>query len=86
VRLALGSTPSRVARHFVVEAVQAVGLGALAGWIVAIALATLLPGAFEPRIFLAVPLILVAVAGLASWLPARRAARIQPVEALRRLS
>jgi len=86
VRLALGSTPSRVVRHFVVEAVQVVGLGAVAGWIVATALATLLPGAFEPRIFLSVPLILVAVAGLASWLPARRAAGIEPVDALRRLS
>lgn len=86
VRLALGSTPSRVVRHFVAESVEAVGLGAFAGGIVATALATLLPGTFEPRIFVAVPLILVAVAVLASWLPARRAARIQPVEALRRFS
>jgi ABC-type lipoprotein release transport system permease subunit len=37
----------------------------------------------DPLTFLAVPLILAIAAALASYLPARRAARIDPVEALR---
>jgi ABC-type lipoprotein release transport system permease subunit len=39
--------------------------------------------AVDPVTFTAVAAVLVATALLASWLPARRAARIDPVEALR---
>jgi predicted permease len=85
MRLALGGTTARVVRLFVMEALEVVSLGALAGWIVAAAVASLLPGAFDPAVFVSVPLVLVFVAALAAWLPARYASRIQPVEALRRL-
>ena len=37
----------------------------------------------DPLTFVAMTLVLLAVAGLASWIPARRAAGLDPVEALR---
>jgi putative ABC transport system permease protein len=39
--------------------------------------------AIDPVTFIVVPLILTAAALLATWLPARRAARVNPVVALR---
>ena len=37
----------------------------------------------DPLVFVAVPLVLTAVAFVAVWLPARRASRIDPIIALR---
>jgi putative ABC transport system permease protein len=37
----------------------------------------------DPRIYIAIPLLLLLIAGLASWAPARRAAQIDPLRALR---
>jgi putative ABC transport system permease protein len=64
-------------------------LGVVAGLAVAFASARLVEGllfgvsAADPATFVLVPAVLAAVALLASWMPARRATRIDPLVALR---
>jgi putative ABC transport system permease protein len=63
--------------------------GVAAGVAVSLALARLVQGmlhgvsAHDPATFAVVPAVLVAVALLASWLPARRATRVDPLLALK---
>ncbi len=89
VRLALGADPGRVARMIVNQGgiVAAVGIvvGIAAAWAGSRLMASLLYGISprDPVIFAATPLVLAIVALLACWVPARRAARLSPVEALR---
>jgi predicted permease len=89
LRVALGASLGRVQRLVVWQGCQPALLGAGAGLLAAGALARLLRGLLygvtpaDPATFLAAPLLLLAVVGLAAWLPARRAARVDPVVALR---
>jgi putative ABC transport system permease protein len=89
VRLAIGASPRDVARLFLREGVTLVAIGlavGLAGAIAAVqALRTLLFGVApsDPLTFAAV-VVALGLSGLcASYLPARRAARVDPMEALR---
>ena len=89
VRLALGADPGSVAGMIVRQG----GVVALAG--IAVGVAAALAGSRliesllydvsprDPGVFAATTLTLLAVALLACWLPARRAARLSPLEALR---
>jgi putative ABC transport system permease protein len=89
VRLALGADPGRVAGMIVRQG----GCVALAGVIVGLGLAyagsrfiaSLLYGvsARDPAVFGVTTVLLVTVALVACWLPARRGARLSPLEALR---
>src|SRR5262249_28114416 len=89
VRMALGAMPSTIAKMIVSRGVgltgAGVGIGLVLSAMIAPLLATLLYGVrpLDPEVFLAVPLILMVVAFLASYIPARRAARVNPVVALR---
>jgi putative ABC transport system permease protein len=89
VRMALGAERRQVVRDVVGHGTSLALVGAAIGLAGAFGLArvlrTLLVGvsAQDPAIFTTVPATLVLVAILASWLPARRASRIHPVEALR---
>jgi putative ABC transport system permease protein len=89
VRMALGATVNSVFRLVVGQALQLVGLGVVAGLIAAGALTRLLESllydtpARDPWTFAATALLLLAVATFASYVPARRGTRIEPVEALR---
>jgi len=53
------------------------------GWYVKIHCQTHLPKGYDPLTFVAVPVLLIAVAILACWLPARQAASVDPLTALR---
>jgi macrolide transport system ATP-binding/permease protein len=84
VRLALGATSGRVVRQIVGETLAVIAAGGAAGWIVALGLDRhLIRGPLYLSVFAGVPLILLVVAGVACWLPARRAARVDPMIALR---
>jgi putative ABC transport system permease protein len=89
VRMALGAGRSDVIRLVLRQAFRLVGmgvaLGAAAAFILTRAISGLLFGvqASDPWNFAGVALLLGGVALLAGWLPARRAARVDPVTALR---
>jgi predicted permease len=85
VRLALGATRQRLIAQFVGESLSVIALGSLVGWAVAlvVAMAAVGDAAIEPLVFIGVPAVLLLVAALASWIPARRAAHTSPMAALR---
>ena len=89
IRMALGASPAEVLRSVLGEGLALSGAGIAIGLAAALALsrvlAKLLFGvtATDPATFAAVAALLLAVAAMASWLPARRAMRVDPVLALR---
>jgi predicted permease len=84
VRLALGATTGRVVSQIVAESLRFVVAGAAVGWIAALGFNShLLRGPAYLSVFVGVPALLLAVATLACWLPARRASGLDPIAALR---
>jgi hypothetical protein len=86
IRRALGASSGRVVFDLMRQSLVIIGAGALIGWLGAVVVARgLVPsGRIDPAVFTAAPLILISVAVVACWLPARRAARVDPMVALRR--
>ena len=88
VRMALGAQRSDVLRLIVGHAAKLVGIGTAIGLVLAFLSTRLLSvllynvGAFDLTTFLFVTIVLAAVALLASYIPALRAARADPVAAL----
>jgi putative ABC transport system permease protein len=89
IRMALGAATGNVLRLVLKEGMSLVGSGVAVGLIVAAAVTRLLASflygvsALDAATFVAIPLLLALVAFLASYLPARRAAKVDPMIALR---
>ena len=89
IRMALGASQARLQASVVAQtlglAAAGIGIGVTGAWLLARGLSGLLYGvtAGDPVTFAATPEVLVAVALLAGYLPARRASRIEPTVALR---
>ena len=89
IRMALGAQPAELRQMFVRHGLLLAGIGAAIGLAVAAALTRLMSSllfgvtALDPLTYAGVAAILIAAAALASYLPARRATAVDPVEALR---
>lgn len=89
VRVALGAEPGRIQRLVVTGGARLAFAGTVAGIAGALALSGLLKSLLfeisprDPITFILAPAILMAVALFAAYLPARRASRLSPVDALR---
>ena len=89
VRMALGASPAAIAggvlRDGLRLAAVGIGLGLVAGFAVARLLAGQLPGvsSTDPLTYAGIAALVAAIALLATWLPARRASRIDPMTALK---
>jgi ABC-type antimicrobial peptide transport system permease subunit len=89
IRIALGAHVGRLTRSVIAGGLQLVGLGSLLGIAGALLLlrwlSTLLFGVTPNDLwtYASVLMLLATVAALASYIPARRAARVEPLIALR---
>ena len=90
VRVALGARPRQVIRLFFMSGVRLSALGVILGlplsvvalYMIASSLADYVP-LNTPLVGGAIAVVVVGVAALASWIPARRAARVDPLVAIR---
>lgn len=89
IRMALGAGPGGVVglvlRRAAILVTAGVVIGVIASWMLSRFVATLLFGLQprDPRTMAAAALVLVAIAALAAWIPARRASQIDPARVLR---
>ena len=89
IRMALGAEEKNVLRMVIGNGLALALIGVAFGLAVSFASARVMAGllfgvrAQDPMVFAAVPVVLIAVALLATYLPARRAARVDPLDALR---
>jgi putative ABC transport system permease protein len=89
IRIALGAASSTVQNMVIAQGMLLVLAGSALGVAASLGLTRFLEsflygvGALDPAVFVAVPVLLAAVALAAIWLPARRASRVDPIQALR---
>ncbi|HWO30391.1 MAG TPA: FtsX-like permease family protein, partial [Candidatus Acidoferrum sp.] len=88
IRMALGARRGDILRMFLGKGVALAGLGIVAGLVISASTASMMASLLygvrphDPAVFLIAPLLLFAIAVLASYLPARHAAMVDPIIAL----
>jgi ABC-type antimicrobial peptide transport system permease subunit len=89
IRLVLGARPDTLARLVITTALGPVGIGCVLGipatvglawWLSAITFGLLAP---DPSVPVVAAVLLVGAGALGAWIPSRRAARVDPIVALR---
>jgi len=89
VRMAIGASSSSVARLVVIESLMLAAVGCVVGAVGVAAASRLAQSVLfgiaphDPLTLVTTAVVLLTVVLAASWLPARRAARINPVSAMR---
>jgi predicted permease len=89
IRLALGAESRDIGRMIVSQGMRLAAAGVVLGIASAFGLTRLIASflfgvrAWDPAVFVGVPILMIAVAWCAVWLPASRAARVAPAVALR---
>jgi putative ABC transport system permease protein len=89
IRMALGAPTGSVLRMVVVEGLKPTLLGVGVGLVLAAALVRVLSALLfgvsqhDPGTFAGVPVLVIAVGLLATWIPAWRATRVDPIDTLR---
>ncbi len=89
LRMALGARRDDILKLFLRKGVALAGVGIIAGVVVSASTASMMASLLygvrphDPAVFLIVPLLLFAIAVLASYLPARHATKVNPMIALR---
>jgi ABC-type antimicrobial peptide transport system permease subunit len=89
VRMALGASPGNVQMGVLSKTLRMAAIGIIVGAVASLAVANLIASLLfgtkptDPITFVVIAVLLGAVAGLAGYLPARRASRINPMVALR---
>ena len=89
LRVALGATPARVMRLVMKQGMKQLAMGMAIGVVMALGLARMLSlllfevGAADPTVFVGIVAVLSATGMVASFLPARRATRVDPTVAMR---
>jgi putative ABC transport system permease protein len=89
IRLALGAQPRNVFAMVLTQGARLALVGVLFGFAAAFGVTRLMSSVLfgvqptDPLTFVVVPLLLMAVALLACYIPARRATRVDPINALR---